>query len=89
MNRRDRRMQRRRIRRAGVVLASMVALGATAGLGGTAFAGRANGGNNYGLGTGTGGNEVYNQGQGGYYCNGFWVGYSYTHDPGHGNCNQG
>jgi hypothetical protein len=31
-------MQKRRLRRAGVVLASMVALGATAGVGGTAFA---------------------------------------------------
>jgi hypothetical protein len=46
MNRRDRRIQRRRLRRAGVVFAAMVALGATAGIGGTAFAnsGRASNG---------------------------------------------
>lgn len=39
MNRMQRRIQKRRVRRVGVMLASLVMLGATAGLGGAAFAG--------------------------------------------------
>ena len=39
MDRRERRVYKRKMRRVGVVLASMVMLGATAGLGGAAFAG--------------------------------------------------
>ena len=43
MNRRERRVHKRKMRRVGIVLASMMMLGATAGLGGVAFANGSNG----------------------------------------------
>jgi hypothetical protein len=54
MTRRQRRVQKRRLRRAGIVLASMMMLGATAGLGGMAFA-EGGGGGGFGGGCGNGG----------------------------------